>query len=278
MTTSIQFLSVEKYPLTKAELAKSLAVFPELTDIADILIAQYPAQVTDDIHLSFFNDKIKLSVLIGDATTRFSQYQQQEFIDAWYLDGFSPAKNPDMWQLSLYQQMARLSKTQATISTFTVSGKVRRELKQAGFRVCKTAAPINKKEILVGRLQQSRLSTQGYKQRPTVNKPQHVAIIGGGIASACTAYALTQQGIKVTLYCKDDNFAQSASSNHIGALYPLIHMVKDDISVFYQQAFEHALTRYQSLLSDGYSFEHKFSGLLELSYNDALKKTSANLY
>ena len=271
LTTKIEFISVEKYPLSKSELEKSLSVFPELADIADIFIAEYPEQVSSDIQLSFFSGKISLKVLIGDATSRFSQINQGDLIDAWYLDGFSPAKNPDMWQLALYKQMARLSKPQATLATFTVSGKVRRELIEAGFRIQKTKAQIKKKEILTGKLQQSRLSNHGYKRRPVIKKPQQVAIIGGGIASACAAYALTQQGIKVTLYCKDDNVAQSASSNNIGALYPLLHLVQDDISLFYQQAFEYALNHYQLLLKNGYEFEHEFSGLLELSFNEKLK-------
>ena len=268
----LHFVSVEKYPMTKAQLSKSLMAFPELSGLTELFVAQYPRQVEHDFELMFFGNKIKLTVLIGDALTRFSELQQEEFIDAWYLDGFSPTKNPDMWQLPVYQQLARLSKPQATLSTFTVAGKVRRELAQAGFRIEKRRAPIKKKEILFGQLQQHKLINHGYKLRPTPNKPQHIAVVGGGIASACTAYALTQKGIKVTLYCKDDNIAQGASSNAIGALYPLFHQIKDDISVFYQQAFNFAKSHYRDLFDQGYQFEHDWCGLLELSFDDKLLK------
>ena len=116
------------------------------------------------------------------------------------------------------------------------------------------------------------IESKGYQIRPSIKQPKHVAIIGGGIASACLAYALTKKNIKVTLYCKDKKVAQGASSNHVGALFPLIHQQIDDISLFYQQAFWHALKCYKDLYSKGFNFSHDWCGLLEISYKDALEK------
>lgn len=118
----------------------------------------------------------------------------------------------------------------------------------------------------------SSLTIKGYQLRTKVPKPQHVSIIGGGIASACLAYALTKQGIKVTLYCKDSTLAQGASSNAIGALYPLLYQQADTISVFYQQAFWRAKALYTEISAQGYSFAHQWCGLLEVSYKEALIK------
>jgi len=112
----------------------------------------------------------------------------------------------------------------------------------------------------------------GYKLRPKIIKPQHVSIIGGGIASACAAYALTKQGIKVTLYCKDNALAQGASSNAIGALYPLLHQRADDISLFYQQAFWRAKALYTEISQQGFDFPHSWCGLIEVAYNESLVK------
>jgi tRNA 5-methylaminomethyl-2-thiouridine biosynthesis bifunctional protein len=112
----------------------------------------------------------------------------------------------------------------------------------------------------------------GYKLRPKIIKPQHVSIIGGGIASACAAYALTKQGIKVTLYCKDKAIAQGASSNAIGALYPLLHQQADDISLFYQQAFWRAKALYTEISQQGFDFPHSWCGLLEVAYKESLVK------
>ena len=115
-------------------------------------------------------------------------------------------------------------------------------------------------------------NTQGYHLRPKITKPEQVIIIGGGIASACAAYSLTKQGVKVTLLCKDNDVAQGASSNAIGALYPLIHQQKDDISEFYQQAFWHAKSLYQEILTQGFYYNHDWCGLLDISYKTSLEK------
>lgn len=113
-------------------------------------------------------------------------------------------------------------------------------------------------------------TTKGYQLRPQINKPEKVAIIGGGIASACAAYSLTKQGVNVTLYCQESTVAQGASSNAIGALYPLLHQQKDDISEFYQQAFWHAKALYQELLTQGFEFSHQWCGLIDVSYKTSL--------
>jgi tRNA 5-methylaminomethyl-2-thiouridine biosynthesis bifunctional protein len=121
-------------------------------------------------------------------------------------------------------------------------------------------------------IDQTKQINKGYQTRASITKPEHVAIIGGGIASACLAYALTKKNINVTLYCKDNEIAQGASSNHVGALFPLIHQQVDDISLFYQQAFWHALKCYKGLDNDGFKFSHDWCGLLEISYKSALEK------
>jgi tRNA 5-methylaminomethyl-2-thiouridine biosynthesis bifunctional protein len=120
--------------------------------------------------------------------------------------------------------------------------------------------------------QPSSTSGKGYQIRPKITKPEQVIIIGGGIASACAAYALTKQGVKVTLLCKENTVAQGASSNAIGALYPLLHQQKDDISEFYQHAFWRAKALYQEVLDLGFNYSHDWCGLLDLSYKPSLEK------
>jgi len=277
----IDFISVEKYPLTKQQLQKSLALFPELTPYATPLLAQYPQQPIDECLLTFFDGQVTLKLIIDDASTGFSKLfpapvppkfgcPNHPLVDMWYLDGFSPEKNPDMWNNDLFTQIARLSKPQATLATFTVAGFVRRGLTEVGFRLQKKSNQGKKREILVGIFQTAPYG-KGYQQRPKSTKPQQVTIIGGGIAAACAAYALTQQGVKVVLYCKDNEIAQGASSNAIGALFPLIHQLPDDISCFYQQAFWRAKAFYQTILDQGFEFSHDWCGLLDLAFDDKLK-------
>ena len=290
LLASIIFISIEKYPLSKTQLTQSLSIFPELKEFSDQLIAQYPdssvathAENSSNEHqLSFFNGKFILKLIFSDAEQALAKISimnkrqngkaDKGLVDAWYIDGFSPEKNPEMWSEKLFEQIARLSKEQATLSTFTVSGKVRQQLKQVGFRITKQTSNNDKKEITTGVYQQNHQTNLGYQLRSNINKPQQVSIIGGGIASACAAYILTQHDIKVTLYCKDNNIAQGASSNATAALYPLLHQQQDDISLFYQQAFWRAKSLYQKLHDDGYKFCHDWCGLLEVSYKTALEK------
>lgn len=275
--SKLRFISVEKYPLSKAQLAQSLKFLPLLQPYSQQLIAQYPEQPSEDISLSFLDGAVTLELIFNDATLGLTQLANEKttrvstIVDAWFLDGFSPAKNPDMWHERLFEQITRLSKEQATLSTFTVSGKVKRQLILAGFRVEKHQIPGKKNEMLSAVFQQNPHSGKGYQQRPIMTKPQHVSIIGGGIASACAAYALTKAGVKVTVYCQDFSVAQGASSNDIAALYPLIHQQADDISLFYQHAFEQAVTYYKKINAQGFSFDHDWCGLLEISYKPALE-------
>lgn len=280
---TLQFISVEKYPLSKRQLISSLKILPELTSFAHLLFEQYPDQPRGSAELSFFDGNVTLQLLFKDATEGFSQLNSQHrgkspaLVDAWFLDGFSPAKNPDMWHEGLFKQITRLSKEQATLATFTVSGKVKRQLITAGFRVEKRAAEGKKDQMMLAKFQHNPHSGKGYQQRPLIAKPQHVSIIGGGIASACAAYALTLQGVKVTVYCQDFTLAQGASSNNIGALYPLIHQQKDEISLFYQRAFKHAITCYKAIEQQGHSYDHDWCGLLEISYKPALALRQKNI-
>lgn len=275
----LSFISVEKFPLSKTQLAKSLRALPQLSMFTDLLLDQYPEfddheNQIDEFNANFFNDQVSLKVIIGDATEGLSQIKANKIglVDAWYLDGFSPANNPEMWSEQLFSQIARLSKNQASVATFTVAGFVKRQLQSIGFRVEKKSHNGDREQILTGVFQQNPNTTKGYQLRPRIIKPQHVSIIGGGIASACAAYALTKQGIKVTLFCKDNALAQGASSNAIGALYPLLHQDKDDISLFYQQAFWRAKELYNEVSELGFDFPHSWCGLLEIAYKESIVK------
>ena len=154
----------------------------------------------------------------------------------------------------------------------TVDTSVKRQLIDIGFRVESQLVQGESPEFSYGVMQSNPITRKGYQLSPRIINPQHVSIIGGGIASACAAYALTKQGIKVTLYCKDASLSQGGSSNAIGAIYPLLHQETDDISDFYQQAFWRAKELYTEISTLGYTFEHQWCGLLEVSYKEVLIK------
>ena len=146
--SQLHFISIEKYPLSIADLSKALAHWPTLHDYSQPLQAQYTQLPTGKHPLSFANGKVLLSLLIGDISEILPQLNTQ--VDAWFLDGFSPAKNPDMWSSALFLRMAKLAHAQTTFATFTSAGDVRRGLQAAGFQVQKLAGFGKKREMLRG--------------------------------------------------------------------------------------------------------------------------------
>ena len=145
----LHFISVEKYPLNMQDIRTALNLWPQLNTVSEPFLAQYENLVSGTQGISLYNNRVQLSLLIGDATECFSHINDE--IDAWFLDGFAPSKNPDMWQAALFQQMARLSNPNTTFSTFTSAGDVRRGLINAGFEVSKRSGFGKKREMLTGR-------------------------------------------------------------------------------------------------------------------------------
>jgi len=146
----LHFLSVEKYPLTPGDLVKALALWPELTRYSQALLQQY-GHLTAGAHRFVFDaGRVTLTLLVGDVLDCFPQWEAQ--VDAWFLDGFAPSKNPEMWQPELFRQMARLSAPNATFATFTSAGAVRRGLTDAGFHVEKVPGHGHKREMSCGHL------------------------------------------------------------------------------------------------------------------------------
>jgi tRNA U34 5-methylaminomethyl-2-thiouridine-forming methyltransferase MnmC len=143
----LRFISVEKFPLTLADITVALQLWPELSPLSTPLLAQYTALINSE-NISLYDNRIQLSLLIGEATEQLTK--RHNTIDAWFLDGFSPAKNPDMWQPALFEQMARLSHPNTTFATFTSAGIVRRGLMSAGFKVNKRAGFGKKREMIAG--------------------------------------------------------------------------------------------------------------------------------
>jgi len=146
-TAIMRYTSVEKYPLSLADMQQAQQYWPELKPIADELIGQYAALLSAGT-ISLCNSRIQLKLLCGDASACLAECNTKA--DAWFLDGFAPAKNPDMWQAALFEQMARLSHSQTSFATFTSAGAVRRGLAAAGFLINKKAGFGKKREMIFG--------------------------------------------------------------------------------------------------------------------------------
>ncbi|CNH35745.1 bifunctional tRNA (5-methylaminomethyl-2-thiouridine)(34)-methyltransferase MnmD/FAD-dependent 5-carboxymethylaminomethyl-2-thiouridine(34) oxidoreductase MnmC [Yersinia alsatica] len=267
----LHYISFEKYPLQVADLAAAHDRWPELAAFAEQLRAQWPLPLAGCHRILLAEGAITLDLWFGDVNTLLPQLDASlnHQVDAWFLDGFAPAKNPDMWNDTLFNAMARMARTGGTFATFTAAGFVRRGLQQAGFEVAKVKGFGQKREMLTGILPQS-LATQSapWYHRPAAAHCNDIAIIGGGIVSALTALALLRRGAKVTLYCADTQPAQGASGNRQGALYPLLNGKKDALETFFTSAFTFARRQYDQLIEQGIHFDHQWCGVSQLAFDD----------
>lgn len=215
----LHFISVEKFPLTQADLQRALALWPELTPYAEQLLAQYRAMHPGFQRLLLDGGRVVLTLMIGDVLECLPQLDAK--VDAWFLDGFAPSKNPEMWTDTLFAELARLSAPGATLATFTSAGFVRRGLIAAGFAVVRVKGFGHKREMLAGPFQAQQIQRPApWFARPALPTGERQAVvIGAGLAGCATAASLAARGWRVTLLERHDDVAREASGNPQGVLY-----------------------------------------------------------
>ena len=145
---TLDFISFEKFPLDAEEIELHLYQWAgEFQDYLKPLLAHYPILVPG-FHRVALNERVTLTLVFDDVNTGLPQVDAR--VDAWFLDGFKPSTNPDMWSDTVFQNMARLSHYGTSFATFTAAGGVRRGLKKAGFDVRKVPGFGSKRDMSVG--------------------------------------------------------------------------------------------------------------------------------
>ena len=282
----LHFLSTEKFPMTVADLQQSIAVYPHLAQWVDELVPQYPMALAGCHRMHLCNGLVTLDLWLGDIHDTLPQWltEHNGLVDAWFLDGFAPSRNPDMWNEALFTQLARLSQPNGTLATFTAAGLVKRGLVKAGFSLAKTKGFRYKREMIRATFtdESARVPTQQahsvpYYARPAQPSLQRVTILGGGIAAGCLAYILSQHGIKVTVHCQDSALAQGASGNDLGGFYPQLNAQASTASQVHAGSFVYARRFYDELLANGAEFGHSWCGVLQVAFNDKVQARQQNL-
>lgn len=141
----LTYVAFERYPITRADLLRAVGRWPDLTDDACKLADKWPPPDTWSVH-DF--GAATLHIVIDDANQSLSTWSGRA--DAWFLDGFSPAKNPDLWGADLMRDVFQRTAPAGTFATFTAAGWVRRNLEDAGFDVAKMPGYGRKRECLHG--------------------------------------------------------------------------------------------------------------------------------
>lgn len=273
----LHFISFEKYPLRVSDLANAHASWPQLAHLSAALREQWPVALPGCHRLLLNGGQVTLDLWFGDVNQLIDQFDDSlhQQVDAWFLDGFSPAKNSDMWTPALFSGMAKLSREGGTLATFTSAGFVRRGLQDAGFRMEKRKGFGIKREMLCGELTKA-VSTPAltpWYTRPAA-QGNDIAIIGGGISGVLLALALLRRGKDVTLYCADAAAAGGASGNRQGALYPLLNHHDPALACFFPSAFTFARRVYDSLDVD---FDHHWCGVTQLSWDEKSRSKIAKM-
>ena len=267
----LYFISFEKYPLLLDALQQAHLAYPQFSRLAQHLQQHWLNPIQGCYRFHF--DETTLDLWFGDVAENLPQlgdYMNGK-IDAWFLDGFAPSKNPDMWNDQLYQQMFRFTKPQSTFATFTAASAVRKGLENAGFNIKKRKGFGKKRECLSGQKTYEKLtalSAPWFHSQPANLNEQDIAIIGGGIASLCTAISLLKRGAKITIYCEDEQTALNASGNKQGAFYPQLSDDNERNIRFYIHAFAYDHQFLQWAIQHKIEFEHEFCGIALCAYNE----------
>ena len=267
----LYFISFEKYPLLLDALQQAHLAYPQFSHLAQHLQQHWLNPIQGCYRFHF--DETTLDLWFGDLTENLPQLgdYMNDKIDAWFLDGFAPSKNPDMWNEQLYQQMFRFTKPQGTFATFTAASAVRKGLENAGFDITKRKGFGKKRECLSGQKTHEKLtalSAPWFHSQPANLNEQDIAIIGGGIASLCTAISLLKRGAKITIYCEDEQTALNASGNKQGAFYPQLSDDNERNIRFYIHAFAYGHQFLQWAIQHKIEFEHEFCGVALCAYNE----------
>jgi tRNA 5-methylaminomethyl-2-thiouridine biosynthesis bifunctional protein len=226
----LHFVSVEKHPFSLQDLRTLHERYPQVKDEAAELHSIWPMLVPGGHRAELDGGNVVLTLFFSDIRI---VRDLRLAADAIYLDGFSPAKNPEMWSPQTLRALSRLAAPGATAATWSVASPVRAALEETGFEVEKRPGFGFKKEMLC-----ARLVRKGTEVAST--KTKAATVIGAGLAGAAVCERLCARGWQVTLIERHAEAAQEASGNHAGAFHPI---VTPDDSVFAR------LTRTAFLLS-----------------------------
>lgn len=268
----LTYFSIEKFPLGTDDLSKAHDLWPHYEADAAVLRRRLPPPARG-FHYRHIADDVSLILYYGDVLDGLHAFDGA--VDAWFLDGFSPAKNPDMWTPDLFTLAAMRSAPDASAATFTVAGAVRRGLEAAGFDLERRPGFGRKREMLTARLKRpisgsvAQLATshtdrqksapvekpwfakpsRSVRRRSRSGKTPAVAIIGAGIAGACLARTLKNHGMAPVIF-EAAGVAAGASGNRAGLIMPRLDLGDTAPAKFFVQSYLHTIDVLRQLDGD----------------------------
>ncbi len=250
-TKRLHFISVEKHPFARDDLRAALAAWPELAHLAGALVNAWPPPLAGFHRIHFDNGQVILTLLLGEAREMLPQLVAK--VDAFFLDGFAPARNPGIWSPEVVRDLAALAAPGATLATWTVARGVRDALGASGFRVERRAGFGHKREMLAG---------AWHEQARERRSPQRSAVVlGAGLAGTLAAERLALRGWEVQLV----DAREAPASASVGLVRPIANLRDATNARLSRSAFLYALQHYRALQADGYHLPWHACGVLQLA-------------
>lgn len=235
----LHFISIESTPPTRSALAATTRD-PSLRPLADALEERWPPHTWNLHRLAFDDGAVELLLAFGDVAAWLPQLLAS--VDAFFLDGFAPARNPAMWDARLFKAMARLAAPQASVSTWTAARAVRDGLRSAGFDVALAQGSQGKRDItravFAPRFQprQSRRTSTSTASRRDSGGEDRVLVVGAGLAGCAVAAALAESGRSCIVLDRRADVASEASGNAAGLFHGVVHAADGRHARFHRAA------------------------------------------
>ena len=269
----LNFVSIEKTPIAKEDLAKIYANFGELADVSGELLNAYPPLI-HGFHRLNLAPNVTLTLCFGDVAEILDELSFNA--DVVFMDGFAPAKNKAMWSELVCAKIANLCALGASVCTSSASGALKRALQNSGFEVNLLKGYGKKREMLrakfVGERQAENEIWFSRFDPASRATPKSALVIGGGVAGCVCAFRLRQRGLDVTIAEKRGDIALNGSGNHCGILMPLITKPSVNLGRMHMNAFLQAARFYGQNLG---AQEIEFCGATDYAYE---QKTLERFY
>ena len=218
----LHYVAAEQSPLDDDQLRVIHDAFPELRERGDRFRQALPPRIPGFHRVLLDDPRVTLTVLYGGALETLAELHAT--VDAWFLDGFAPDRNPDMWSPKLCEQIARLTREGGTLATYTAAGAVRRGLIDAGFDITKIEGHGRKRHMITGTRNAQPARAAGLESWFHIPSARHsisdrTAVIGAGLAGSAMASSLARRGMSVEVFDPNPP-ATGGSSQRAGILQP----------------------------------------------------------
>ena len=263
--SKLHYLSFEKRPFLQKDLSRVLSQYPSLLNESQELISKLPLNAKGLHRLSFAKGRVILSLIYGDLNETLDELKNPHVkYDAWFLDGFSPSKNPEMWSSEIASCLLKTSHSETTFSTYSVAGLVKKNFERANFSLSKLKGFGNKRSMLAGK--------SFSKEKKAIIKKKNVGIIGAGIAGCSLAKVLSGRGHNVVIFDKEDGPSKAATGNPFLVAYPRLSPHDSPYARFSLHSYLFSSRFYDDMKTQFW----KKSGVLMLGFDEnSLKRETA---